>query len=303
MSDPVVRAAGLAKHYGGHVALHELDLELHAGEVFGFLGPNGAGKTTTVKLLLGLVRPSHGRVELFGRPLQGHATGLLRDVGAIVEAPAFYPYLSGRDNLLVLARLAGIAESRIDEALERVGLTGAEQHKFAHYSVGMKQRLGIASVLLRDPRLIILDEPTSGLDPQGQRYVDTLLRDLAREGRTVFLSSHSMQEVEQICDRVAIMRSGRKLLEGAVADLVHGSAQIALRVPDAEAARRVLSALPWVRDVICEAEYLLVEAPVSRAGDINAALAAAGIYLTELRPRERSIATFYHEVMDGEEAA
>lgn len=299
----MVRASGLSKHYGPTAALRSLDLELRAGEVFGFLGPNGAGKTTTVKLLLGLMRPTAGTIELFGERLAGNERRIMPRVGAIVEAPAFYPYLSARDNLRVLSRLGGVEEGRIDAAIEVVGLRGAERHKFAHYSVGMKQRLGIASVLLRDPHLVILDEPTSGLDPQGQRDIDALIRRLADEGRTVFLCSHLLGEVEQICDRVAIMRSGEKLFEGAVADLVRGGGQIAVRVPDADAATLVLAGQRWVRDVSREADYLVIDAPAERSGDVTAALASAGIFLTELRPRPRSMESLYHEVMAREVAA
>ena len=302
-SDPVVRVRGLSKRYGHVSALNALDLELRAGEVFGFLGPNGAGKTTTVKLLLGLITPGEGSIEIFGQPLGGQEKRLLKDVGAIVESPAFYPYLSGRDNLLVLARLASIDERRVDESIEAVGLSGAEGHRFQHYSVGMKQRLGIASVLLRNPRLIILDEPTSGLDPQGQRDVDLLLRRLADEGRTVFLSSHLMGEVENVCDRVAIMRAGDKLFEGSVSEIVRESGRIAIRVPDAEAAVRVLAEQDWVRDVSRDGEYLVVDAPGERAGDVTAALSGAGIYLTEMRPRGRTMESVYHEVISQELAA
>ena len=300
--EPVVRTSHLRKDYGRATALRGLDLDLFAGEVFGFLGPNGAGKTTTVKLLLGLVRPTAGSIELFNEPLAGNERRLLPRVGAIVEAPAFYPYLSARHNLEVLARLARIEDRRIDEVLELVGLRGAERHRFAHYSVGMKQRLGLASVLLRDPQLVILDEPTSGLDPQGQRDIDALIRRLADDGRTVFLSSHSLSEVEQICDRVAIMRSGEKLFEGNVRDLIRGG-KIAVRVPDAEAATRVLASQHWIVDITRDEEYLVIDAPTERAADVTAALAGAGIFLTEMRPRQRTIEALYHEIMAREVAA
>jgi ABC-2 type transport system ATP-binding protein len=299
----VVRTSRLRKDYGSLVALRALDLELTAGEVFGFLGPNGAGKTTTVKLLLGLVKPTAGTIDLFGMPLPGNERTLLPRVGAIVEAPAFYPYLSARHNLEVLARLGGIDDTRIDEVLELVGLRGAEGHRFAHYSVGMKQRLGLASVLLRNPRLVILDEPTSGLDPQGQRDIDALIRRLADEGRTVFLSSHSLPEVEQICDRVAIMRAGELLFTGNVRDLIRTGGHIAVRVPDADAATRVLATQHWVTDITRDDGYLVIDAPIERAGDVTAALAHAGIFLTELRPRRRTMEALYHEVMDREMAA
>ena len=298
MSDaPVARALGLRKDYRGAVALRGLDLELRAGEVVGFLGPNGAGKTTTVKLLLGLVRPTAGTVELFGQPLAGNEKRLLRRVGAIVEAPAFYPYLSARDNLRALARLGGVDERGMERVLELVGLRGAERHPFAHYSVGMKQRLGLASVLLRDPQLIVLDEPTSGLDPAGQRDIDAVIRSLADKGRTVFLCSHSLAEVEQICDRVAIMRGGEKRFEGAVSELLAGRDELLMRVEPAEAALAVLLALEFVADVSNEGEYLVVAAASARTRDIVAALAARELYPTELRPRARSMEGAYDDVM------
>ncbi|MEX0781694.1 MAG: ABC transporter ATP-binding protein [Dehalococcoidia bacterium] len=293
----VVRTSNLRKVYGGTPALRGLDLELRAGEVFGFLGPNGAGKTTTVKLLLGLVRPTAGSVELFGQPLAGNERRLLPRVGAIVEAPAFYPYLSARDNLRVLARLGGVDGRRIHEVIEMVGLGGAERHRFSHYSMGMKQRLGLASVLLRDPQLVILDEPTSGLDPEGQRDVDGLIRRLASEGRTVFLCSHLLGEVEEICDRVAIVRAGEKLFEGTVADLVRGDHQVAVRVPEPPVAVALLRSLAWISAVTVDGDYVVVDAPAERTGDIAAALAGAGIFPTELRPRRRTIEALYHEVM------
>jgi ABC-2 type transport system ATP-binding protein len=299
----ILRARGLRKVYGKTVALQGLDLELRAGEVFGFLGPNGAGKTTTVKLLLGLVRPTAGSVELFGEPLAGNERRLLSRVAAVVEAPAFYPYLSARDNLRVCARLGGVDERRIDEVIDVMGLRGAEHHRFAHYSVGMKQRVGLASVLLRDAQLVILDEPTSGLDPEGQRAMDALIRRLADEGRTVFLSSHSLPEVEQICDRVAIMRQGEKVFEGAVRDLVQGRDQVLLRVADPAAAMAVLQHLPWISGLGRDGDYVVVEAPPDRAPEVAAALAPASIFPLELRPRRRTMEDVYHAVIGEQTAA
>jgi ABC-2 type transport system ATP-binding protein len=299
---PAVRASSLSKHYGATVALDNLDLELYPGEVFGFLGPNGAGKTTTAKLLLGLVRPTSGSVEIHGTRLAGNDPRLPARVAAVVEAPAFYPYLSARDNLRVLARLGGVDERRIDEALETVGLMGAERHRFSRYSMGMKQRLALASVFLRDARLIVLDEPTSGLDPQGQREIDALIRRLADEGRTIFLSSHSLPEVEQICDRVAIMNRGAKVFEGVVAELVRGRDQVLLRVHQRDAAAELIRRLPWVGGVAFEGRYLVVDVPADRAGNIAAELSRAGVFPDEIRPRLRTIENLYHSVI-GQAAA
>jgi ABC-2 type transport system ATP-binding protein len=296
-ADAVLQVRGLSKHYAEAVALRHLDLELRPGEVLGFLGPNGAGKTTTIKLLLGLIRPSAGSIELFGQPLHGNESRLLSRVGGIVESPAFYPYLSARDNLRVFARLGGVDERRIAEVIQLVGLGGAERHRFSHYSVGMKQRLGLASVLLRDPQVIILDEPTSGLDPEGQRQIDALIRRLAEEGRSVLLCTHSLPEVEQVCHRVAIMRKGEKLFEGDVSELTRAHDQVLVRVPRPDAAADVLRALPWIARVSAEGEYLVLDVAAERAGEVTAALAAATIYPSELRPRLRTMESIYHAVM------
>ncbi len=211
--EPVV-CEKLTKRYGEVVAVQDLDLSVRAGEVYGFLGPNGAGKTTTLRMLLGLVRPTSGRVLLHGRP-----PGDLSGVGALIEGPAFYPYLSGRDNLRVLARYAGVDDRRIDVVLDLVDLADRAKHKFATYSLGMKQRLGVAAALLKDPQLLILDEPTNGLDPAGMADMRTLIRRLGAAGSTVLISSHLLGEVEQICDRVGIIARGALVAENTVAEL------------------------------------------------------------------------------------
>ncbi len=296
----VVQTRGLTKRFGEVTAVHDLNLELHAGEVVGFLGDNGSGKTTTMKLLLGLLRPSGGEVFLFGQPLGAHLPQLLRRVGAIIEAPAFYPYLSGRDNLRLLAGLDGTPASQIAAVLDEVDLQGAAQRKFSTYSLGMKQRLGIAAALLRDPALIILDEPTSGLDPAGQREVRALIPRLASEGRTVFISSHIMHEVQQVCDRVAIMKAGELIAQGDVATILSARDRLLVRVEDLAAAERLLRQLPWVAAVEREQDALLLDAPTARAAEITAALAAQSLFVSELRPRERSLeAAFF--ALTGEE--
>src|SRR5688500_12157338 len=211
MTDPdpdlVIETRALTKRYGDAVvAVDGLDLRVRRGEVYGFLGPNGAGKTTTLRMLLGLVRPTSGQATVLGaRP--GAPSGLAR-VGALVEAPAFYPYLSGRDNLQVLAGHAGVPRARIDAVLAEVALAGRGGDRTATYSLGMKQRLGVAAALLKDPELLILDEPTNGLDPAGMAEMRELIRSLGEGGRTVVLSSHLMGEVEQVSDRVGVIRAG-----------------------------------------------------------------------------------------------
>jgi ABC-2 type transport system ATP-binding protein len=215
-----IRAKGLVKRYGEVLAVDHVDLEVGAGDVYGFLGPNGAGKTTTLRIALGLIFPSEGSVELFGHDPMREGAAALRGVAGFVEAPRFYPYLSGRKNLELLAALDGDgAASRIGMALDTVELTQRGGHKVGGYSHGMRQRLGIAAALLRDPRLLILDEPATGLDPAGMRDMRLLITRLSEQGITVLLSSHQLPEVQDLCDRVAIVNRGRIVYEGALEQL------------------------------------------------------------------------------------
>jgi ABC-2 type transport system ATP-binding protein len=292
----VASTRGLTKQFGTTIAVRDLNLELHAGEVYGFLGPNGAGKSTTIKLMLGLIRPTSGEVRLFGEPLEGNLPRLLRRVGAIIEAPAFYPYLSGRENLRALATIDGLPDERVETALATVDLTAAANRDFSTYSLGMKQRLGIAATLLRNPTLIFLDEPTSGLDPAGQLEMREFIPQLAREGRTIFISSHQMHDLQHMCDRITILKRGELVAEGPVATLLRQGSSIQARVPDTAAAADVLRKLPWVEHVEGYGTLVTVTAPVERAADVNRALAEAGIYASELRPRERSLEEYFLDV-------
>jgi len=209
--DVVLRTVGLSKRYRRLVALQDLDLEIHRGRVYGFLGPNGAGKTTTIGLILGLLAPTSGHVELFGLDTRTHLSEALRRTGAILEGQAYYPDLSARDNLRVWSALSdGVTAKRIDEVLDLVGLLGRSGDKMRTYSQGMKQRLALAAALLHDPELVVLDEPTNGLDPAGMREFRELIRELAKTGKTVFVSSHLLGEVEQMCDDVGIVQGGRQ---------------------------------------------------------------------------------------------
>ena len=245
-----IRSAGLTKRFrGGQVAVDHVDLAVPEGAVYGFLGPNGSGKTTTIRMLLGLAYPTTGTAELLGIPMPGGTTRVLSRVGSLVEGPAFFPFLSGWENLArcdAADRTADpkTAKKRIGEALERVGLTAAARKRYRNYSLGMKQRLAIAAGLLRPRDLIILDEPTNGLDPQGTREVRTLVRQIAAEGITVFVSSHLLAEVEQVCSHVGVMRSGRLVFQGSLADLRHTrAARISVRTADVEAAATVFAKL------------------------------------------------------------
>ena len=295
--DVVLRTVGLSKRYGRLVALQDLDLEIHRGRVYGFLGPNGAGKTTTIGLILGLLAPTSGHVELFGLDTRTHLSEALRRTGAILEGQAYYPDLSGRDNLRVWSALSdGVTAKRIDEVLDLVGLLGRSGDKMRTYSQGMKQRLALAAALLHDPELVVLDEPTNGLDPAGMREFRELIRELAKIGKTVFVSSHLLGEVEQMCDDVGIVQGGRLITQGSVATLVRRGEALEMQVTDPERAVQVLEALDWVAAVKREDDRLVVEAPRERAAELSRALAEQRIYLLELRPRESSLEEFFLEV-------
>jgi ABC-2 type transport system ATP-binding protein len=242
-----ITSRGLAKRFrGGQLAVDHIDLDVPRGSVYGFLGPNGSGKTTTIRMLLGLVYPTSGQHELLGAPMPDGAARVLPRVGSLVEGPAFYPFMNGRDNLArcdAADRTADprTAGQRIDTALERVGLRSAAKKRYRNYSLGMKQRLAIAAGLLQPRELIILDEPTNGLDPQGTREVRTLIREIAAEGTTVFVSSHLLAEVEQICTHVGVMRTGRLVFQGSLDELRRtGAARIRVQTPDPLAAAAVL---------------------------------------------------------------
>jgi len=300
-SDVVLRTVGLSKRYGRRLALANLDLEVRAGRVYGFLGPNGAGKTTCISLILGLIAATSGHVEMFGLDTRTHLRDALRRTGAILEGPAFYPHLSGRDNLRIWGAISGgVALTTIDEQLRTVGLAERGGDKIRAYSLGMKQRLALAGALLHNPELLLLDEPTNGLDPAGMREFRQLIRELGRRGKTVFVSSHLLNEVELMCDDVAIIKEGRLIAEGSVASLVRRGDVMELRVTDLSRATEVLRSLDWVGAVTSEDSLLLVEAPHERAAELSRALADQQIYLSELRPRESSLEDFFLEVTSQE---
>ena len=242
-----IEARGLTKRYGGRiVAVDGLGLVVERGETYGLLGPNRAGKTTTLRMLLGLVKPTSGTAIALGRP-SGHPESLSR-IGAMVEAPSFYPFLSGRDNLRVVARRSGLPDSRVDEALNMVVLGARAGDAFRKYSLGMKQRLGVAAALLKDPELLILDEPSNSLDPAGQWDMRALIRKLGKGGRAIILSSHDLSEVERLCDRVGVIGGGRMLAEGTVEEL-RGEASLIVRAEPKDAAASIAGKLSGVRSV------------------------------------------------------
>jgi ABC-type multidrug transport system ATPase subunit len=297
----VIETRGLGKRYGERiVAVDGLEMQVRRGEVYGFLGPNGAGKTTTLRMLLGLVRPTSGSALVLGAA-PGSSEGLAR-IGSLIETPSFYPFLSGRDNLCVLARHAGVPETRIEPALDEVELAARGGDRFQTYSLGMKQRLGIAAALIKDPDLLILDEPTNGMDPAGMAEMRTFIRNLGRGTRTVLLSSHLMTEVEQICDRVGVISRGKLVGEGTV-DELRGGESLWLRAEPLEQAEQVIGALRGVEEVARVDGGLRVAADSSAAPAINRALVEAGVAVGELRPERASLEKVFLELTDEEAVA
>jgi ABC-2 type transport system ATP-binding protein len=301
--DAVIELEGLRKVYRRvrgpkTVAVDGLDLSVPSGGVFGFLGPNGAGKTTTIRCLLGLVRPSGGRCRLLGHePADLHR--VIGRVGSIVESPTMYPRFTGRRNLELLARIDGIGRPRVREVLEQVGLTGRGDDLVKTYSLGMKQRLGIAGALLKDPELMILDEPANGLDPAGIVEVRELMRRLGREGRTVFVSSHILTEVQQTADRVAILANGRSVATGPVHEvLTAGRATgLVVRLDDLAGGLRALgdAGIP----ASTADGVIRVDLPPADAARVTRTLADRGLYLTELRADEANLETVFLELTRG----
>ena len=283
------------------VAVDGLDLEVPTGGVFGFLGPNGSGKTTTIRCLLGLVRPSAGECSVLGAPTPNDFSEVVGRVGSIVETPTFFAGFSGKRNLDLLAQIGGVSRSNVDAVLERVGLGEAADDRVRTYSLGMKQRLGLAAVLLKDPELLVLDEPANGLDPAGLKEVRDLLRSLADEGRTVFLSSHLLNEVQMICDSVAILAHGRCIAQGPVQEVLHvrGGNAFVVRAPKVRDAKSALAKAGFPSTFRGDQSLRVIGAPAS-AGAITKALADAHIYLTELRPEEISLEAVFLE-LTGEE--
>jgi ABC-type multidrug transport system ATPase subunit len=294
---PLVETSGLGKRYGSITAVQDLSISVRQGEVYGFLGPNGAGKTTTLRMLLGLIKPSSGTAKVLGEePGSPHG---LQGVGALVESPAFYPYLSGRDNLRVMASYCGAPPQRVAEVLGQVELAGRAKDKFKKYSLGMKQRLGVAAALLKDPELLILDEPTNGLDPKGMADMRALIRRVGNGERTVLLSSHLLGEVEQVCDRVGVIHKGELVTEGTV-DELRGGGGILVKVEPVEEARQIAVSLAGVNGVEIEGGKLLLDTDPEMAAEINARLVSAGLRVSELRPVERSLEDAFLELTRGE---
>jgi ABC-2 type transport system ATP-binding protein len=286
----VLRTRTLTKRYGQRLAVDNLDLEVRRGEIFGFLGPNGAGKTTTIRMALGLITPTSGSVEILGKNTATHRAEILPRVGALVEQPALYLYMTGRDNLRAVgAVLGGVSEERLDAVLDLVGLRLRAKDRVKTYSLGMKQRLGVAMALLQDPDLLVLDEPANGLDPAGIVEMRDLMRRLAAEGKTVFISSHVLTEVRQICTRVAILNLGKLVTETTIDELIAGHGEFAVTLERAEEALRLVQAQPWGREARLDDGTLITVAPQGRGRELNLFLVQAGLVPDGLTPHAQDL--------------
>lgn len=310
-SEVIINTNRLTKAYGKLIAVNDLHLQVMRGDVFGFLGPNGAGKSTTIRMLLGLIRPTAGRAIIFGMDTAYQMPTILRHVGAIVEMPVFYPYLSGIDNLRVVAAASGMASGRanlrrLEEVLDLVELKAQARMVYRKYSLGMKQRLGIAAALLTDPELVLLDEPTNGLDPAGMYEIRQLIQRLSALGKTIFISSHLLNEVQQVCNRVAILQRGNLIKQGNVRELLRGKEQVLVRLQEAdklERARMVLEhararGAVWIGSIRVEhdrlgQETLHIDAPKTYSAEVNRLLGQNEIFAAELHPYEGSLEEVY----------
>jgi ABC-2 type transport system ATP-binding protein len=298
---PPLEVRGLVKLYGSLAAVNGVDLTIEPGDVYGYLGPNGAGKTTSLRMMLGLIKPTAGSVRLFGRD-PWESVRALDGVAGFVEAPTFYPYLTGRRNLELLAAFDGAgASTRIDRALDTVELTDRQREKVGGYSHGMRQRLGIAAALLRDPRLLLLDEPTTGLDPAGMRDMRVLIRQLAEEGITIMLSSHLLVEVEEVCNRVAIVQKGKIVYEGEIAALQRSAGALyALRTTDDARAVNVCRAQNGILDVHARDGRIWFTAEEDQAvAELSRALVESGALIRSLEPQTARLEDLFFSLTEG----
>jgi ABC-2 type transport system ATP-binding protein len=296
--EPILATHGLTKQFGGIRAVDGLDMEVCRGDIFGFLGPNGAGKTTVIRLALGLIHPTAGYVEVCGHRVPGELQGALRHVGGFVDDPTFYPLMSARRNLRLLGSMTGpVSEERIDEVLEIVGLSERADSRVGGFSHGMKQRLGIAQALLHSPELIVLDEPTSGLDPRGMKDVRELIRELGAAGTTVFLSSHLLHEVEQVCTRAVIINRGKVVVQGPVSELRPRSDAVKVLTGDQGRASDVLRAQFGAADVLEDEGFLVVKAGEDAVPEMVRRLVAEGVAVRAVVPAaEQGLEDFFLEL-------
>ena len=285
----ILETSGLTKKYGSLTAVDHVSLSVEKGQVFGFLGPNGSGKTTTIGMLLGIITPTGGTFRMFGRDGSDELHASRRRIGATLETPNFYPYLSGRDNLRVAAQIKGVAENRIAEALDIVGLAPRQKDAFGKYSLGMKQRLALAATMLGDPELIILDEPANGLDPEGMREVREIILALAARGATIFLSSHLLWEVERTCTHVAILRSGKVVRQSAVRELVAGATVASVASNDLEALRRIIAEYPAATSFEERVDRLFVHLANDDLAALNRFAHERGVTISHLAVERRTL--------------
>ncbi len=287
----VLRTRNLSKRYGSRQAVDNLNLEVRRGEIFGFLGPNGAGKTTTIRMALGLITPTTGNVEIMGEDIATHRARILPRVGALVETPALYTYLSGRSNLRAFGSvLGGVSQERIDYVLELVGLRERQKDRVRTYSLGMKQRLGVAIALLQDPEVLILDEPANGLDPAGIVEMRDLMHHLSDEGKTVFISSHLLMEIQQICTRVAIINLGKLVTESSVEDLTRGKGEFGVTLDRPTQALALVQQQPWGKGAHLDDNGALITlAPGGRGRDLNVFLVNAGFAPDTITPSTQDL--------------
>jgi ABC-type multidrug transport system ATPase subunit len=297
-----LRTINLTKQYGQRLAVNDLSLEVKRGEIFGFLGPNGAGKTTTIRMALGLIRPTAGSVEILGQDVITKRAEILPRVGALIETPALYLYLSGRDNLRAIgSALGGVSAKRIDAVLEVVGLAGRQKDKVRTYSLGMKQRLGIAMALLQEPDVLILDEPTNGMDPAGIVEMRDLVHALARAGKTIFISSHLLAEVQQICTRVAIISQGKLVTESSIADLTRGQGEFRVTLENPQRALVLVKSQIWGASAHVDGrDVLITQGPEGSGRALNLFLSQAGFVPETLeRPTQDLEQVFLHLTNSG----
>lgn len=300
---PILRTHDLTKQYGERIAVNQLNLEIRRGEIVGFLGPNGAGKTTSIRMILGLIAPTSGRIEIFGRDLATEHATLLPRIGALVEAPALYMHLSGRENLQAVgAVLGGVSRQRIEAVLELVGLRSRQKDRVRTYSLGMKQRLGVGIALLNNPDLLILDEPANGLDPAGIVEMRDLLHRLASEGKTVFLSSHLLGEVQQICSRVAVINAGKLLADRSVEELTRGQGEFVVRLERAQEALLLLLQQTWGKGARLDGtDTLITPAPQENGRDLYTFLAQAGFTPDSLAPATQNLEQVFFSLTNSQE--
>ncbi len=301
--ETVLRTSDLTKHYGSRVAVNRLNLEIRRGEIVGFLGPNGAGKTTSIRMLLGLIAPTAGRVELFGHDLATERASLLPRIGALVETPALYLHLTGRENLRAVgAVLGGVSRERIETVLEQVGLHTRQKDRVRTYSLGMKQRLGMGIALLNNPDLLILDEPANGLDPVGIVEMRDLLHRLAGEGKTVFLSSHLLGEVQQVCSRVAVISAGKLVADKTIGELMRGQGEYVVRLERAQEALMLLQQQPWGKHARLDGtDTVITSAPQENGRDLYAFLAQAGFTPDSLAPATQNLEQVFFSLINAHE--